>query len=124
MGIQRSQTSSFAELTVIVENPGLSVLVESPYTIQNGFISVSIGYRVEVLCGGSSSLIWEPPSGVIIKKISDTPINLYQEHDPGSDVQILVFQSFSSSDNGLYTCSIENTTVNTSVYISSGEYAV
>jgi hypothetical protein len=125
MGVQRSRASSFAKLTVnnTVGTPRLSIL--SPYIIQNGLASVSNGFRVEIWCAGSGHLTWVSSSGVVTDQ-SDTPnspINLYQEHDPMSNVQTLVIQSFSPGENGRYACSVltenEGAFATASVYISS-----
>jgi hypothetical protein len=86
---------------ITVVTPVLSV--QSPYTIKNGLLAVSTGFPVEVQCIGIGNLTWKLSSGVIIDE--DSTLDLYQEQDPISGAQTLIFQSFRHSVHGAsYFC--------------------
>jgi hypothetical protein len=91
---------------------------------------VSLDLPVEIQCIGSGNLIWTSPSREIDDSNAlDMSIVLYQEHDPMSNIKTLFIKFFSSDDIGRYTCSVNDSTVNgsvyeASVYISDCEFTV
>jgi hypothetical protein len=124
MGMERTEYSSFVELTV---NNRLNIL--SPYTIQNGIVSASLGLSVEIECDGSGNLTWVSSSGEVDKSdVPNPPLNLFQERNPRTNVLALVIRTFRSSNIGRYACRIEmygrRRVFEAPVYISDGKNTV
>lgn len=107
----------------------LLLTAQQPATIEDGgLVHITSGSRLEIMCSGTGTLIWESSSGEAIQvNNEDNPtVNRYQISDLTNNLQLLVFQSFdSSADTDMYTCTttLNDILIAESVFITSGKLA-